>query len=100
MTLKVWTNRPVQWVRANVYRDAEIESKFDRIIASLGTGEKTESLFESFKKATQLDKGVRWAIVDFDDALRLTAQDNLDVIAHGAMEDIRITRVELVRLPP
>lgn len=99
VTLKVWTNRPVQWVRANIYRDAEVESTFDRVIANLGTGHKPEKLSDAFEKSTQLDKGVRWALVTFDDDLRLTTQDNLDLIAHGAMEDIRITRIDLVRSP-
>ena len=99
VTLKVWTNRPVQWVGANIYRDAEFEGAFDRILANLGSGHKSKSLTEFMTKATQLDKGVRWALVTFDDDLRLTAEDNLDVIAHGAMEGIRITRVELVKPP-
>lgn len=93
--LKVWTNKPVEVVRANIYQDGELERQFERSIANLAAIGPEGVFGGAMKKATLLDKGTRWALLAFDDAVLATPADNLDVIAGGGSEDLRITEIRL-----
>lgn len=97
ITLEVRTNKPVQAVKGRIYRDAELEQEFDRAIASLGARRWRGSFGDAVLKSMTLDKGIRWATITFDDAVVATTADNLDVIAWGASEDLRIRKIRLLR---
>lgn len=95
--LEIRTNKPVEVVRANIYQDGELERQFERSIANLAAMGPEGVFGKAMQKATLLDKGIRWALLAFDDAVLATPSDNLDVIAGGGSEDLRIMEIRLVR---